>query len=469
MLWLVFGLMSLAAVLAVIRPFVRNRQPIQSGNDVAVYRDQLEELERDLAAGLIAKAEADTARLEISRRLLAADAAGAGNAEGSTTATWQRPAIGVLALLLLTLGPGLLYLRLGTPGLASSTPATERGATKAQRSIEDLVLKVERHLQSEPKDGRGWEVLGPVYMQLGRYADSANAWRNALLLLGENAERQAHLGEALFAGANGVVTEEANHAWTRALALDKRMISARYYLGIAAEQDGHREKAIEIWRELIAEAPADGHWVSDVRAAIARVEAAPAASSPGPTMAQAAAAAKLAPDQQSTMIRGMVDGLAARLKQDGSDLEGWVKLVRSYKILGEPDQAKAAIRDAQQAFAGDPARREKLDLALKELESGTILPVAASAPGAHPEAAPQQHDGEADGMVARLAERMRNAPSDADGWIMLTRSYIALGENQKAAATIKEARAALVADAARLQHFNDALQRFRIDARPTAQ
>ena len=219
-------------------------------------------------------------------------------------------------------------------------------------------------------DGRSWR---PVYMQLGRYADSANAWRNVLLLLGENAERQAHLGEALFAEANGVVTDEANHAWTRAVALDKRMISARYYLGIAAEQDGNREKAIEIWRELIAEAPADGHWVSDVRAAIARVEAAPATSSPGPTIAQAAAAAKLPPDQQFTMIRGMVDGLAARLKQDGSDLEGWVKLVRSYKILGEADQAKAAIRDAQQAFAGDPARREKLDLALKELESGTIL------------------------------------------------------------------------------------------------
>ena len=191
MLWLVFGLMSLAAVLAVIWPFVRNRQPIQSGNDVAVYRDQLEELERDLAAGLIAKAEADTARLEISRRLLAADAAQAENAASSTTATWQRPAIGVLALLLLTLGSGLLYLRLGTPGLASSTSSAERSAT--QRSIEDLVQKVERHLQSEPNDGRGWEVLAPVYMQLGRHADSANAWRNALLLLGENAERLAHL------------------------------------------------------------------------------------------------------------------------------------------------------------------------------------------------------------------------------------------------------------------------------------
>src|SRR4029077_1706526 len=138
-------------------------------------------------------------------------------------------------------------------------------------------------------------------------------------------------------------------------------------LGIAAEQDGNREKAVGIWRDLLADAPADAHWTDDVRTAIARVETNPATSSPGPSAAQIASAAKLAPDQQSTMIRGMVDGLAARLKQDGSDLEGWVKLVRSYKILGEPDQAKAAIRDAQQAFASDPAKREKLDLALKEL------------------------------------------------------------------------------------------------------
>ena len=71
-------------------------------------------------------------------------------------------------------------------------------------------------------------------------------------------------------------------------------------------------------------------------------------------------------------------------------------------------------------------------------------------------------------MVAKLAERMRNDPSDADGWIMLTRSYIALGQNEKAAATIKEARTALVADTAKLQLFEDTLQRFKIDPRPTA-
>ncbi len=469
MLWLIFGLMSLAAVLAVIRPFVRNAQPIQSGNEVAVYRDQLEELERDLAAGLIRKTEANAARLEISRRLLAAaDAVQVEMTENPFVSRLHRRGITLVALLLLTLGTGALYLWLGSPELGSQTTSADRGATDRQASMEDLVLKVERHLQNNPKDGRGWEILAPVYMQFGRYTDSANAWRNTLLLLGENAERQAYLGEALFAEANGVVTDEANNAFLRAVTLDKRIVSARYYLGIAAEQDGNREKAAGIWRDLLADAPADAHWADDVRTAMARVETNPATSSPGPSVAQVASAATLSPDQQSTMIRGMVDGLAARLKQDGSDLEGWVRLVRSYKILGEPDQAKAAIRDAKQAFAGDPAKREKLDLALKELESGTASAIVASTPRGRPEDAPQQHDGEARGMVARLAERMRNDPSDSDGWIMLIRSYIALDENEKAAATVKEARAALVADTAKLRLFDDALQRFKIGAQPTA-
>jgi len=120
-------------------------------------------------------------------------------------------------------------------------------------------------------------------VQLGRYTDSANAWRNTLLLLGESADREANLGEAIMAEANGVVTDEAKSAFVRAVTLDDTTVSARYYLGMAAEQDGKREEAAKIWRELIAEAPSDAHWLNDVRTALARIEASPAALSSGPT------------------------------------------------------------------------------------------------------------------------------------------------------------------------------------------
>ena len=441
---------------------------LPSGSDVEVYRDQLDELERDLAAGSIEKTEAEAARVEVSRRLLAAvDAAKAVSITAASTSTVSyRRAIALVALLVLPVGAGSLYLRLGSPGLASET-LTDRRDIQAdqQTSIENLVAKVELHLQSNPKDGRGWEVLGPVYMQLGRYTDLANAWRNTLLLLGESADREANLGEALMAEANGVVTDEAKSAFVHAVTLDNTIVSARYYLGMAAEQDGKREEAAKIWRELIAEAPSDAHWLNDVRTALARIEASPAALSSGPNAGQIAAATTQSPDQQTTMIRGMVEGLAARLKQDGSDLDGWVRLVRSYKVLGELDKAQAAISDAQNALANDPDKRKRLDVALKDLEGSTvaattIFPVQP----ANPPAAPPQHEGDTiQTMVARLAERVKKSGSDAEGWIMLTRSYLTLGEKEKAVAAIKDARAALASDPAMLQLFNEALRRFKID------
>ncbi|MFZ0095605.1 MAG: c-type cytochrome biogenesis protein CcmI [Pseudolabrys sp.] len=471
-LWLILALMTGAAIFAVIWPLAQNSKAARSGSDVAVYRDQLNELERDLAAGSIGKTEAEAARVEISRRLLAAAEAAKGAAVAVTpsAAAWHRRAVALVALLLLPVGAGSLYLRLGSPGLASEPLTAQRGAQPDQQApIENIVAKVEVHLQNNPKDGRGWEVLAPVYMQLGRYTDSVNAWRTALALLGESADREANLGEALVAEANGVVTADAKTAFVRAVTLDNTTVTARYYLGTAAEQDGKREEAAKIWRDLIAEAPAGAHWVSDVRAALARVEASPAAPSPGPSAAQIAAATKQSPDQQTAMIRGMVDGLAARLQQDGSDLDGWVRLVRSYKVLGELDKEQSAISDAQRALANDPDKRKRFDVALKELESGAaVAAVNPPVQQANPPTAPPQHEGPAiQSMLDRLAERVKKAGSDTEGWVMLTRSYLTLGEKEKAAAAIKDARAALADDAARLQQFNEALQRFKIDEAAT--
>ena len=289
-LWVIFGLMTAAAIAAVLLPLVRRRAEEFSGNDIAVYRDQLGELDRDRAAGLIGKSEAEAARVEISRRLLAAadaDAARAASAAADPVpAARVRRCIIAAALLLLPAGAGALYLRLGSPELAAMS-AGDAVQPEKQTQIENVVARVEVHLQSNPRDGRGWEVLAPVYMQLGRYSDSVTAWRNALALLGETAEREANLGEALMAEANGVVTIEAKAAFVRAVTLDNTIVSARYYLGRAAEQDGKREEAAKIWRDLVAEAPAGAHWANDVRAALARIESNSAAS-PDPTGAPTA-------------------------------------------------------------------------------------------------------------------------------------------------------------------------------------
>ena len=166
------------------------------------------------------------------------------------------------------------------------------------------------------------------------------------------------------------------------------------------------------------------------------------------------------------MIKGMVEGLAARLKADGSDLDGWVRLVRSYKVLGEQDKMKSAIADAQRALAGDPDKRRRLDDAIKALEAGKEAPVTEAPPPASSasSAAPPQHqDEQIRGMVDRLAARLQKSGNDPEGWIMLTRSYLTLGEKQKAEAAVASARAALAGDPIKLAQFNQALEHFKID------
>ena len=289
------------------------------------------------------------------------------------------------------------------------------------------------------------------------------AWRNALQLLGESADREANLGEALTAEANGVVTAEANKAFVRAVTLDNTTVSARFYLGLAAEQDGRREEATKIWRDLIAEAPEGAPWVDNVRSALARVETNSVASS-SPNFTPRPGAANQPSNQQTAMIYAMVDRLAARLKQDGSDVEGWVRLVRSYKVLGEGEKARAATADAQRALAGDPDKMLKLGAALKALDTvETASTPEPSAAGTATSNAPAFHQGGTiQDMVERLAQRLKDFGSDPEGWLMLVRSYESLGERNKAAAAVTDARRALATNPAGLEQFNAALAKINI-------
>jgi cytochrome c-type biogenesis protein CcmH len=374
-LWFGLALMTAAAVLAVLWPLSRRRRELRSGSDVAVYRDQLEEIERDRAAGLIADNEAAGAKVEVSRRLLAAADAPAAPAGNAAATTRRRRAVAVAALVALPLGAVGLYLALGSPLLPDQPLAARLAEARANQSMESLIAQVEAHLAQRPDDGRGWEVIAPIYLRLGRFDDAVKARRNALRLNGDSAERQAALGEALVFGANGVVTAEAKSAFEKAVALDPAHVQARYFLGLAAEQDGDRTRAATTWRALIESAPPDAPWVEFVRGALARVEGAAGASAgaagagagSGPSEEQVAASSELSPEQRKLMIQGMVDRLAERLNRDGSDVEGWLRLVRSYMVLGQADKARAAAADARRALAGDPNKLRRLDDLVKGL------------------------------------------------------------------------------------------------------
>lgn len=356
-LWFVLALMTAGAVFAVLWPLGRTVSA-PSGSDVDVYRDQLAEIDRDRANGLISQQDAEAARVEVSRRLIAAADQIAPPQPGGSVR--RRRATALAALVLLPIGAAGLYLLIGSPNLPGQPQAARRDAPLEERSIETLVARVEAHLETNPDDGRGWEVLSPVYMRLERFQDAVNARRNVLRLLGANASREADLGEALTGAANGVVTAEAKAAFERALRHDPADFRAQYFTGLAAEQDGREIQAAEIWRGLLAKAPDNAPWIQLVRESLARVDPR-AAEAKGPSAEDIAAASGLSQGQRAEMIRGMVDRLAERLSREGSDVEGWLRLLRAYMVLGDRDKAANAANDARKALANEPEKLRRVE------------------------------------------------------------------------------------------------------------
>ena len=361
-LWFMLALMTAVAVFAVLWPLGRQIKRGPGASETVVYRDQLAEVTRDVDAGLIGPKEAEAARVEIGRRLLAA----AANEEGGTPAVnrnWRR-AVSVVALAGLPLFAAGLYVRIGSPSLPDFPLAARQQAAPQNASIELLIERVQAILEKNPTDGRGWSVLAPVLFKTGRYSEAVQAFRKSLIYNGETAGRRADLGEALTAAANGVVTAEAKAEFDRALVLDPNESKARYFTGVAMEQDGQSAKAADIWRDMLAKAPADATWRPVVREALARVSGGrpPALSEDQMSMAKG-----LDASGRNAMIESMVERLAGRLKTNKDDVEGWLRLVRAYMVLGEKDKANAARDDARQALAGNPAHLRQLNDGLRGL------------------------------------------------------------------------------------------------------
>src|SRR5262252_6747449 len=372
LLWSVFAVMTAVAILSVLWPLSRTANG-QAGSDIAVYRDQLDEVDRDRKAGLIGEAEAQAARVEVSRRLIAAaDRTEFDHSPSVGSSLWRRRAAAVAAVVVLPLVAAALYLANGSPQLPGQPLEARLRAVHQDTSIAVLISQAEAHLERNPNDARGYEVLAPVYLRVGRFSDAVNARRKLITLSGENAERQSDLGEALVAAANGIVTADAKSAFERALVLEPGELKAKFYIGIAAEQDGDRGKALAIWSQMIDKAPAGAPWLPMVRDALTRVgAAAPKAAAPaaatGPSVEDVAAAGTMSEKDRDEMVRGMVARLANRLRENGSDVEGWQRLLRAYVVLGERDKAHEAAADAKRALASDPDKLRKIEEMLKSL------------------------------------------------------------------------------------------------------
>jgi len=264
----------------------------------------------------------------------------------------------------------------------SDEPAAAPTAAPPPQTMDTMVASLQERLRQDPDNDRGWFLLGLTYRGGERFAEAAQAFRRAVELSPRNADYAAYLGEALILGSAGSPPPEAERLFRRALELQPGNPQARYYLATLKDLGGDHRGAVEDLLALLREAPAGAPWEPQVREAVAaiagqhRIDLAgrlppprPSATAaiPGPTPQQMAAARAIPPGEQDRMVRAMVDGLAARLRQNPRDADGWIRLMRSRMVLNDPAAARAALRSGLAAFAGDAAVQARLRDAAREL------------------------------------------------------------------------------------------------------
>jgi cytochrome c-type biogenesis protein CcmH len=363
MILVVFALLTGAAVMAVLVPLAATgAAPDEAAGDAAFYEAQLAEIAREAAEGRLAKDEADSARAEAARRLLRAREKTGGGAHASR----RRAVFAALAALIFIPALSLaLYWRLGQAQRPDMPLEARLQSRPEQLDLAGAVARIEAHLREHPEDGRGYEVLAPYYLRAGRAEDALRARAEALRLLGASPERHAALGEARVVAAQGEVTPAARADFDAALALDPKLPIARYYLGLAAAQADDKAKAVDIWTKLLADATPDAAWVEVVRRQLAAIGGAEAAA---PQSARGKDIAALPEADRQNAIRAMVQRLDERLRKDGGGLDDWLKLIRAYRVLEEPDRARGALSAARQALAADAAAGARLDALARELD-----------------------------------------------------------------------------------------------------
>ncbi len=356
-LWYAIAALTLAVLLLLLAPLLRRQTaaPNRIGYDVAVYRDQLAELDRDMERGLVNAEQAAPARLEIQRRLLAAQAADEADtpstdARALQTGRWLRLIAAMVILAGVPIGTLLVYGRLGAPELPAQ-PFAER-ANSPEFKMAAMVEKLADNLKRNP-DAHGYVLLGNAQKTMRRYDDAVESYRQAIQLGGGDSELLSTMGETIVLANGGGVMPEARQAFLQALKADPRDPRASFYLGLAKLQIGKPAEAIAVWRALEQNSPADAPWLPMVKG---RIEAAakeakldPATIAPQAPSTEGVPdlpAAQSTPQDQQAMILSMVAGLAAKMEKNPGDMAGWLRLSQAYRVLGQLDKATDAAKRA---------------------------------------------------------------------------------------------------------------------------
>ncbi len=398
-LWLIFTILTAGAALIVAAPFLfHNARSGDTASSINVYKDQLAEIERDKQLGLIEEAEAASARIEIERRILASPKDENAYVEQMSPNGQYRMATGVAAIVVL--GSVGLYASLGRPDLSSVTyqavsssqqqatlannASAQQGATAQAEDgqqggagdVNALVKRLEQRLEANPKDAEGWRLLGWSYDNTGRYQDAVTAYSRALELQKDNPSLRAIYGEAQVKAAGGVVSQAALATFAEVLAIEPNDERARFFTGVAKEQSGDNQGAVDEWIELYKLALSTAEWKQDLRARIEQTaqshgidvsgrlaEAEPSAQQqgrPSPSAEDIENAKQMSAEDRNAMVANMVEGLANRLEASPKDPDGWIMLIRSRMAMNDAEKARAALEKARNIFADEPETQQRI-------------------------------------------------------------------------------------------------------------
>ncbi|MGI9524891.1 MAG: c-type cytochrome biogenesis protein CcmI [Hyphomicrobiaceae bacterium] len=424
--WLICAAMTALGVVLIVRPMVGQSPsegpPKQA--DIAVYKDQLGEIDKDLDRGILGAEEAEAARVEVARRILALDAKQetshqAGSLDQSQCRRSNVGVATVASVIIVSCAVGG-YLAFGSPGQPARPHAPRVAADPSKLPVDELIARVEARLQQQPDDAKGWDVIAPVYLRRQKFEKAAYAYQRAIALNGESPRRLAQFAESVLGATHGLVTGDVKRAYERLLMLKADYLPAHFWLSVWHEQQGDTDSAAAAYRKLSArnDLPAAMRGMIDERlngldakqlkppsgvrsndvietvpdgsegsAAVGQESSArsrtPAPSGglsssrssgeakpvgktndgrvPNPSKEARQDLMKLAPEQRVQRIRGMVDGLARRLYADGGDLEDWQRLIRSYLVLGDRSKASEAASKAKASFAHSPDAARSLE------------------------------------------------------------------------------------------------------------
>ena len=380
-LWLALVVLAGCAAALLAIPFLRPRsQNAQPATETDIYKQQLRQLNEEIVAGEVDAKVGAAERTAIERRILAEPTLLTEYA--STPGVDRMTAIGVVTVVVL--GAVALYAAIGQPSIPSAQPieTTEVASTIAPTTpaaqpqlpdVDTMISRLAARLKSNPNDAEGWRMLGWSYVQTQRYPQAVDAYAHAVALKSGSGEIQAGYGEALVLTAGGKVTVDALKAFNAALAALPNDPRAHYYLGLAKSQSGDAAGAISEWIAALKVAPPNSPWTPKLREEIeqqartsgidvsARLPPSPEMGTKnGPSPQDMRQAQALSPVEQQAMIKNMVEGLDQRLRQNPADPDGWVRLIRSRQVLGQPELARDALSRAISIFTNDKPTQEKI-------------------------------------------------------------------------------------------------------------